>query len=180
MIAINLLPWREKKLKTKIRNIFAQTLGLLSLTLILSGFLWAKNVSSIENQLANLKSLKADNGDVFAQLEDFQSSQRVYLEQQQRTEKINQLISERQIIPTLLGLLENKKLSFQVDHLLINHKVIRLKGNNISSSSVLSLLNTLREESEFCQVTFTPHESKLTKPTMAFELQAQICNAHDN
>ena len=178
MVTINLLPWRETKLKKTYRRFIVQSLVLLSFTLVLSGLLWAKNTNLIDSQRAALKVLRTDNYEIFSELEHFHAAQQKYLKQQQRTKTINQLIGERQSIPQLLATLGNKKWPFQVNYLLVDHDGIKLKGADASTDSVLSQLNILREESVFCQVIFTPFESNQTTSIIEFELQAKICDEH--
>ncbi len=176
MIYINLLPWREAKYNEQRTKFFTQLFCSLVLASIISALIWVKNIHQIEGQQAQLQTIKATNKQLFSRLEKFQSARSLYLKQQQQVVQINKLIARRQVVPNLLALLGNKRLSFKVDYVSVNNQGIKIKGQDTSSTSPLALLNTLREESAFCQVVFTPFDNKQSISSVQFELQAELCD----
>jgi len=180
MIYINLLPWREEKFKQQCKYFCLQLFSCLVLALTFSGAVWVKNIDKAESQHRQLERIIADNKDVLLQLETFRSEQLLFNSQLEEVEQINKLIARRKMVPQLLSLLQINKSSLNINKLSINHQGMEVQGSDVSSASSLALLNALRDESVFCQVTFTPFVEKESNSFFEFELQADLCDEKHN
>ena len=176
MIYINLLPWREYRLKQRRLQFFIQVMAVICLSLVVCVAVGFHHGRIVQDKLVEMDKLKLENQQLIDEMQNFQIRKQSYQRQQTTIERVNHFVDSRRAIPDLLLFLQKQKPAFDIIHLLINQHTFKLKVVDSSPVSALSLLNKLRNQFNFCQVRFIPDDSRDLSEQILFELEATFCN----
>ncbi len=177
MVYINLLPWRESRLKKQRLYFFVQLAIAVCLPLLVCAVIGLYQHQKVKARVAEIETIETTNQPLIAEINDFEVQKTSYQSQRPKIHRINRLLESRFNIPELLLFLQQQNLDlFEVNFLSISQKAFKLKATDSSSTRALSLLKNLRSESNFCQVRFMPLDNQDSSQLLKFELQAQFCD----
>ena len=159
MIRINLLPWRDSRLKSMKRLFVFQLLFcLLFPCLAIAAYRFVEQDRlTAKRQLVG--AFRQANQPVLKKIEMLESGAYRSENPKLKQQRLIHVINQKNKLPAILALLTKQKRTGQFKQLSIDHQALKITYVGADVNDSLALFQLLNSYSEFCDVSFAPTTS---------------------
>ncbi len=171
-MAINLLPWREKKCKEKKQQLQIFFLLCLTITLVIWSFFSIKHFRILWQQKQEINLLQKQINTISHSYQNYLTVKNQRLQQLQQTLFLkNELAVDQALLQFLEQLAENMPFDMYLTQIQKKNNTLYFLGKSMSHAKITALLkrlNDLADKGQF-QLTETSHPD-ISSPEIDFEL----------
>ena len=191
MICINLLPWRESKLKKMKKILLCQLLVIIISPCMAVGAYLVVETAKLTSKSKLIKDYRMVNQQVLTKVESLNSDLYFSREQKRRRQHLIHIIKQKNQLPDILEMLTREKRTGQVNQLLLDHQSLKINYSTADVDDKLSLFQLLNSNPSFCHISFDPvgtttiqknaiDDIAIHKDIINYEFNAKLCDISAN
>ncbi len=186
MICINLLPWRESKLKKMQRILFYQLLLIIITPCIAVGGYRVIEIAKLEAKIQSVQAYRLVNQQVLIKVESLSSDSHFSDEEKARRKNLIHMINQKNRLPGILEMLSRENRMGYINQLTLDHQTLKMKYSTSDADDSLALFQLLNSYPSFCDVSFAPVEPGLLSNKekheyiSSYEYNAKLCDSQSN
>ena len=187
MICINLLPWRESKLKQLRKKLVLQLLVTVLFPCLATTLYRNFEQARVMEKNQSILAIKQLNQQVLIKIESLNSGLLNSENNQAKHQHLIHIINQKNRLPEILAFLTREKRTGQINELLLDHQTLKITYASNELNDTLALFQLLNSHPAFCHVSYEPAQfSKILKDTQQqgalsqnwanYEFNASLCD----
>ena len=183
MIRMNLLPWRETKIRKMRRVLILQLLLAVIFPSLAVAAYRIIETSRLTHKIQSIEAYRQVNQPVLIKIERLDAGFYLSGIQQLKHQRLKHIINQRNKLPGILEMLTAQERKGRINKLVLDHHSLKIIYSTSGIDDTLPLFQLLNSYPLFCQVSFDPVAGQAIPAQSAdtggssYELNAKLCDS---